>query len=308
VTGLALAALLPAGPAAADTFTVDDTGAADFTTIQEAVDAAASGDTILIRPNSDSRGWRENVVVATANLTLRGDTVAANGTVNSQTCPTVFLDGCETPADPTGCDANVVSVQATGVIVERVFLRHGYVEFTATGGDSTFRESCVLGDTSLALRNANPGPNAFTIDRNVFQGGTAESVDLWGNNHAVTGNRFFTSDSSVEIVGDDMRVIGNAIRGCNDRCFYLSGDRATVANNQVIGGDGHGINIYGDGDGHSITGNFISGVSASEILALGLDDPDPELRREAAVKLAERDDPSAAAALEWAQGAAGEPR
>jgi hypothetical protein len=38
-------------------------------------------------------------------------------------------------------------------------------------------------------------------------------------------------------------------------------------------------------------------------MALALDDADADLRREAAAKLAERDDPAAAAALEWVRGA-----
>jgi len=55
--------------ASATTYTVDCEGGADFETIQEAVDAAAGGDTVLVAPCV----YREQVVVTGKAITIRGD-------------------------------------------------------------------------------------------------------------------------------------------------------------------------------------------------------------------------------------------
>src|SRR5580698_9942765 len=51
------------------TIHVDPTGPADFHSVQRAVDAAASGDVITVSPGI----YREVVVIAKPNLTLRGE-------------------------------------------------------------------------------------------------------------------------------------------------------------------------------------------------------------------------------------------
>ena len=57
----ALLALALASPVLADTWTVDDDGPADFSTIQAAIDAAQSGDVILVAPGSYT-GTKESVI------------------------------------------------------------------------------------------------------------------------------------------------------------------------------------------------------------------------------------------------------
>ncbi|MBP2030455.1 nitrous oxidase accessory protein NosD [Methanohalophilus levihalophilus] len=58
--------LLTGSSAATETINVDDSGGADHTTIQAAINAAATGDTILVYPGT----YTENVVVnKTVNLT-----------------------------------------------------------------------------------------------------------------------------------------------------------------------------------------------------------------------------------------------
>jgi parallel beta-helix repeat protein len=261
---LAIATLI-ANPAAAATLTVDDTGAGDYISIQAAVNAAASGDTILIKPHSDPKGWRENVVITTPDLTLRGDTVAARANLNSQICPTVYLDGCETPANITGCGATVVSVEGTGVSLQRFHVRHGAVEFTAAGGSSALRESCVAGMTSDAVRTANPGPNAVTIHGNVFWGGSSLSLVMYGNDHVITNNRLFNIDDGMDLAGDGYTVTGNIMRGTNDGALEYDGNDTLIANNTLIGVYGDGA-IDTSGDRITIRGNLVDHLVSGDCI------------------------------------------
>ncbi len=256
----ALAASLSANPAAAATLTVDPTGAGGaYTSIQAAVDAAASGDTILIKPNPSPTGYNENVVVNTTNLTLRGDTVAPKANLTSQTCPTVVLDGCETPADPTGCYAQIININAAGVTVERLVLRHGSVRFNAGSDNATVREVCVIDGASQALGTFGSPVNSITVDRSVFQGGQSDIVYLQGNGHIVTNNWLVPTDDGIDIQGDNGRIANNTLRTCNDDCLRYSGNNGRIEGNLVIGGDGRGIEYFGDT--LTITGNVIENLA-----------------------------------------------
>jgi parallel beta-helix repeat protein len=253
----ALALALLAGPAAAATLTVDPVNG-PYTTIQSAVDAAAPGDTILIKPNPNPKGYTENIVVNTANLTLVGDTVAAKANVNTQSCPTVALDGCETAASPTNCSADILVVNAPNVTLRKVSFRHGRVNFELGADGGAVRESCGIGyDAQIQTRNG--AVNDLTLDRNVFQGGNSENVRLTGDRIQFTNNLLLTTDNGIDVTGNDARVTGNTVRANNDDSIEVNGDRAVLENNAIIGGQGDGIRVSGDQP--TIRNNQIEGQS-----------------------------------------------
>lgn len=248
--------------AGAATLVVDDTGGGDYATIQEAVDNANAGDKILIRPHSDPRGWHESVVVNTSDITLVGGQKKGRKTAKAafanhakQRCSNVYLDGC----DDTDCEKNVLTVNASGVSLERVFIRHGYVEFTASADNGSVLKSCVLGDVNDPIRTSDPGPNGITIRGNVFQGGRSESVDLYGDNHVIKSNWLLPCDDGLRISGDNGQITQNTLRHCNDDMIEYNGDNGTITKNQFLGGDGSAIDY--NGDNPTITDNFITGIA-----------------------------------------------
>ncbi|ETR71290.1 MAG: surface layer protein B [Candidatus Magnetoglobus multicellularis str. Araruama] len=228
-----------------------------YTSIQAAVDAASEGDVVLIKARTDSKGWRENVVINTNNLTIRGDTVAAKANLYDQICPDVILDGCETPSAPTSCDRTIMTINATGISVERLLFRHGEIIFSDTASNVVLKNSCIIGDNSDVINSEGSVPSAITISSNVFQGGDSESIVLNGDNHVIKDNQFFAIDDGIKITGDDAQIVNNRIYQSNDQGIYIIGDNGLIENNIVIGGE-EGIEYKGDNP--TIKGNFVRGM------------------------------------------------
>ncbi|ETR71288.1 MAG: hypothetical protein OMM_02596 [Candidatus Magnetoglobus multicellularis str. Araruama] len=225
-----------------------------YTNIQAAVDAASEGDVVLIKPNTDPKGWRENIVINTNNITLRGDADAAEANLDDQVCPDVYLDGCETPDKFSSCGAVVITINGYGVTIERIFLRHGSIRFNETADNSTLKESCISGDYSSPVHSRGSSLTNVTISSNVFQGGDGDSIYLSGDNHVVMNNQFFSVDNGIEISGDGCRIVNNCIYSNEDEAIDLKGDNGVIENNLILGGE-DGIEY--DGNNPTITGNVI---------------------------------------------------
>lgn len=108
----------------------------------------------------------------------------------------------------------MLQVNAAGVSIELIFRRLGYSELRATAENGALRQSCVLGDTSDAIRTTNPGPNGLAIHRNMFQGGT----NTCRNN----------------------RIIGGGFVGIQ----VANGGGTIVDDNTITGGQGKGIATF----------------------------------------------------------------
>jgi hypothetical protein len=65
--------LISATEGGAETLCVDPGDAGCFATIQAAVQAAASGDVVSIRPKADGSAYNEAVTIETPNLTIAGE-------------------------------------------------------------------------------------------------------------------------------------------------------------------------------------------------------------------------------------------
>lgn len=244
----------------AATLCVDPADGSCFATIQAAIDAAASGDVILIQPNPDPRGYRENLAITTPGLILRGDTVAPSANVADQQCPAVVLDGCETPAFP-GCGATLAEVTAAETRFERLLIRHGQIRFGTGANNSIVSELCVVGTNGDPI-DTIVGVQGLVIERSIFQGGESGSIDLSGDDIIVRNNQLFAVDEGIKLDGDNMLIEFNTLYTCNDSCIDTSGDNARIENNVLIAGDD---GIYHTGDNPSIIGNVVDGTPDANI-------------------------------------------
>jgi parallel beta-helix repeat protein len=157
---------------AATTWTVDDAGPADFSTIQEAVDAASDGDTVFVKTGI----YYEHVVV--------NRTVSLVGEDSS----TTIIDG-----NGTGRVIDIISdhVNVTGFTVQRggsislPDLDAGICLNSIT--DCTISENCLVG-------NGFAGISLLNSQRNTIAGNTVTGTG-WGgihlldsSNNTISGN------------------------------------------------------------------------------------------------------------------------
>ena len=250
-----------------NTWIVDNSGDGDYTTIQEAVDNAATGDTIKIMKHSSSLGWQEEVTVNTPGLKIIGDgkseamfkkqirdiqgsSSKSKKSGDSDTfedididyffsddflygedegCPTIILDG----ADDGGSANDVLIVNAADVTIENIFTRHGKVVLNEGSSGSRILNSCLLGSRTDVVRSSGT-PERITVDSNFFIWGRSQSVELKGNQHIIIDNVLSPSDNGIKITGDDGTVIGNVVLNCNDQCIEYNGDYGTITDNSLV--------------------------------------------------------------------------
>lgn len=284
----ATCALAVVSPAAAATIEVPG----DFATIQAAVDAAATGDTVAVRARKSP--YRENVEVETDGIAIRG--------VEGRPIVDGFAPGLDPP---------VIDVSAEDVEVRNLALRNGNALDCVGDGcavrDVTFRgliqgdcieirgsdalvadsrmEACgnngvdLDGDDGRLLRN-----RARSIDSDCFRlQGTGhlfrsnsasfceDGVGLtWtGSGNAdgvITDNTVKATDNGgFDIDGDGMTLTANLAELNDDDCFTVDGDGTSFEDN--VGRDcDNGVNLTGDGV--VATGNQMSDVADSECLDL----------------------------------------
>jgi parallel beta-helix repeat protein len=188
---LVLALLLCLAPAttalAATTWYVDDDGGADFTTIQAAIDAAAEGDTIIVKDGT----YNENLEVYTSNLVIQSENGRAT-TIIQAADPE--LDGIFILAD----DITIDGFTVYGVTAEY------YGGITLYGDDAPDGEitGCVIKNNDCS--NNDCGMMLFTGHDNTFENNIAGNCTMGlylgsATNNLVTKNTFSGNEYGVAL-------------------------------------------------------------------------------------------------------------
>jgi len=267
-TALMIPLALALGQAQAATLCVDPANSPPcFATIQAAVNAAAAGDTIDIAVNPSSKGYTENVVIATANLTLIGKGKASGGPT-SEKCPNVIVDACETGADPTDCGVNTfggdaITVNAAGVTVQGLLIRHGDkgIGLNAGADNTTITSVCFI-DNGEHVFSGGGVVNDVTVADSLFRGGSGgDAIDLDGDDIQIQRNIFFTTDNGVDITGDNFYISNNNFITSNDDCIDVRGDNGKIHDNVLKTCDDP---IDYDGDQPDIRRNDITSAAGGQ--------------------------------------------
>ena len=156
----AAVALAVAGPAGAATHRV-----AAGERIQEAIDAAAPGDTIVVAPGH----FHQNLTITKDGITLRGAGARETGTVISLRSPTT-PSPCVDPSDPGSVHGICVlgeadfATGATGRPVDGVTIEDLIVEGFPAFGVFAFNASDLTVRDTIARNNSGYGISGFVLE------------------------------------------------------------------------------------------------------------------------------------------------
>ena len=235
-------------PASAATLTVGAGG--QFKTIQQAVDAAKPGDTVLVAPGT----YTENVVVSKP-LTITG-----NATVNAAdsskdvfliTSPGVHIDGLTISGGETGVNvAGVASCAITNIT------EHGNV-FAVYLANAT---NSVVSNNNLA--NNHYGVYCDYATSNTIANNVATGETGGGNNATYSDGIYLYYSDSNNVTQNNLS--DNHVYGIS--LFHSSGN--DISNNTIHANDNIGVRLGEAADNNTLSFNTIGGSSQLGILIL----------------------------------------
>lgn len=208
--------------AADSTFIVDQSGSGDFTTISEAVTAAADGDTILIRP-----GQYNEAVLIDKSISLEGDGPRDQITIGGLDVPATreATEWCET-VHRVGC----------GILIDGADARVSGVTFAETYAGLGIRGGAPVIEGVAFLHDGDP-----YVDGTPFFGA---SLTIGGESRAqIVGNEF-DGASMIDVDEDSSPLVeGNVLRGGTGIWLSKPGNDAVVRGNDIAGAAVAGINL-----------------------------------------------------------------
>jgi len=242
------------------TWTVDDDGPADFHTIQEAINAANSGDTIFVKAGT----YFENVAV--------DKTVTVTGEDSSNT----IIDGNET--------GNVVHIIAGNVTITGFTIRrsgNGYKNCCGIFVEGVLREpenviirKNFLSGNYIGIEFEYAANN--TVQENVFSNNIEAIALSYSDRNLIIHNIVSNNSYGLDIRGHYNYVYNNTFANDTDYGIGIAlseGSSNIVRNNLITSNEMYGILLAGDGR-NTITGNTISwntyGIVCPDFFGMGV--------------------------------------
>jgi parallel beta-helix repeat protein len=191
-----------------ETWIVDDDGPCDFRTIQEAIDAASSGDTILVRQGT----YKENPVI-TKPLSLLGENATQAIILPENTW-------------------NTVTINASKVTISG---------FTIQG----FRGG-LFQPSNIVISNINQNSYGNNITGNIITGG-GYGISFRGSRHHVTDNYVTSNEfTGIYLNGTSNNVItGNKVKGGKTGITIAYPSRNNILRNNTMTGDNLNFHVIG---------------------------------------------------------------
>jgi hypothetical protein len=283
---LVAAAALLAAPAAADTLRVPSEA---YPQLQDAVDASADGDTILVGPGTLPEGA---VLEGRHDLRIRGvdGAVLDSEGITLVSCDRITISGIAFE-DATDTSTAVSAVDCAFLVLKDLRIE-GYDgdAILLEGCDRARVTGCTVADggaaglrdrTSVDLaidrctfagnggggivlsEEEETGSDRARVTRNTISG-PGHGISGRGNDLRVEGNALVPEEGTGILLGEDGDFTGGLVRrntvttgALGHRGISVRGDGARVSRNDVEGSVG--IGVYTRGSGNRVDGNRVTG-------------------------------------------------
>ncbi len=205
-----------------DSWIVGEGEEADFSTIQEAIDAATPGSTIYLEDPGEP--YRENIVI-NKPLTLMGDGYGGGATI----------DG--------GAAGNTVTITADNVVVQGLTITNSSADYPHAGIFIDYANNTVIRDNDVSR---NTGHGIFV---------------MWGSNNTIENNQIHGNDGpGLRIDGPEANatISGNYIyENQGDGIFLYTAHNVLIDGNMVEENGGTGITPQGGSQNVTIQYNYL---------------------------------------------------
>ena len=230
---------------------------ATYATIQAAVNAAASGDTVLVCQGT----YSENVVVSTPGVTIKGknlppDLSSCKGTRTSLTTPAAVKKYTivEGPGGVRAFDLEADDVALSNLVIQNTPSDTGAV-FTSPSFSGYDIQQNLIQDNTFGIYFNSSGANKSTIAKNCFRENTAPG--------AVTGTAVYSDQGVANALIQANRLFGHQPAPQEGGGFVFDGVSSptdlTVQGNTSVN-DNTFMEFYAGVFDSSFTGNVVKNV------------------------------------------------
>ena len=288
---VALAVLVLAGAAsAATTRKVPQ----DYETIQDAVDAADDGDTILVSKRADGKPYEERIVTG-KSLKFVGKKVVWDGHDGEGGYGTCLTVTGESPVPDVVVQGFVfrngqshVYVYGTDTLVQSCTFRGAYGTALFIEGEDSRVLKCVFRgnnrgaeisapgsvlDRNEATGHGNGGLFAYGEDVVMSRNRCSRSIEgdgirVYGHGALITGNTVTLSAQAIHVQGDDGRIEKNRVSRTYG--IEVQGRGTAIVGNSILQTDGPGISVEGE-EGSSESPTVIEGNQVRSAEGYGIE-------------------------------------
>lgn len=253
---------------------VGGTGPDNYTTIQDAIDDADNGDTIMVYPGHYNeslvikksvqlygREWKSTVIdggarrvilIGSENVTIKNFTIRNMAT----TCEIIRAEGC----DNLTIGNNLITSEGRNIGVNIIHSHNAYLYHNTIKHemDDWLAEGIALGFSENCKLHHN------TIERAI----TGIDVDC-SKNASIYGNTVNHSHVGIWVMSEKNRIICNNIWSCATCGIKLMRDGNIVERNDVRGSSGCGIHVQGSSGNIIDVNNFIDNVKNAYVNGCG---------------------------------------